>query len=299
MNSQKEVLRQRLEEKLERECGEVMTGALRDPSVIEILLNPDGKLWIDVAGKGMEFTGHRVTPGAAESVLTTCASMLQTTITRDNLTLKREFPLEDYRARGIIGSSRRKSPAAPMQVQPTIEIRKDYRLNVMVNKDIFSPVATRPSLKDCAMDFPTLPPLPELPAVDEWFHNTRVGLFSRRSATLQELDRALVTYQQRRRAYIQRCQAYYQYSDKDELGHVGSEFTQATAATKRSQELRLLSVYPTSTIAIVALIPISSAALVPPRSARTRPRGRCCRRDRFGSAESRIVTDQPLRRSNT
>jgi len=83
MNSQKDITRQRLEEKLERECGTVIVGALRDPSVIEILLNPDGKVWLDVAGKGMEFSGHVMHPSAAESVLTTCASMLQTSITRE------------------------------------------------------------------------------------------------------------------------------------------------------------------------------------------------------------------------
>lgn len=135
MNSHKQVLRQRLEEKLERECGAIMLGALRDASIIEVLLNPDGKLWVDVVGKGMEFTGHILEPGAAESVLTTCASMLQTTITRENPILEGEFPLdgsrlegifppivrapvfairkkalkvftlEDYRARGIIGDS--------------------------------------------------------------------------------------------------------------------------------------------------------------------------------------------------
>jgi hypothetical protein len=29
--------------------------ALHDSSVIEILVNPDGRLWIDVAGKGTEY----------------------------------------------------------------------------------------------------------------------------------------------------------------------------------------------------------------------------------------------------
>ena len=135
MNSQKEIVRQRLQEKLERECGPAMIAALRNPAVIEVLLNPDGRLWIDVAGAGMQFTGHRMEAGAAESILTTCASMLQTTVTRNNPILEGEFPLdgsrlegilppivrapifairkkavkiftlEDYRARGIIGAS--------------------------------------------------------------------------------------------------------------------------------------------------------------------------------------------------
>lgn len=102
MESQKELVRRRLHEKLERECGSVVIKALRDPAVIEVMLNPDGKLWVDVAGKGMQFTGHTVEAGAAESVLTTCASMLQTTITRDRPILEGEFPLDGSRLEGIV-----------------------------------------------------------------------------------------------------------------------------------------------------------------------------------------------------
>ena len=115
MNSQKEALRQRLEEKLERECGPVIMKALRDPAVVEVLLNPDGRLWIDVAGKGMEFTGHTIEPGAAESLLATCASMLQTTITRDNPILEGEFPLDGSRLEGIV---------PPIVRAPVLTIRK-------------------------------------------------------------------------------------------------------------------------------------------------------------------------------
>jgi len=163
MNSHKQVLRQRLEEKLERECGAIMLEALHDASIIEVLLNPDGKLWIDVLGKGMEFTGHIIEPGAAESVLTTCASMLQTTITRESPILEGEFPLdgsrlegifppvvrapvfairkkaskvftlEDYRARGIIGASlaghtaSESPPAEPHYTHPIEAIRHAIR----------------------------------------------------------------------------------------------------------------------------------------------------------------------------
>jgi len=138
MNSQKELVRQRLEEKLERECGSVMMAALRDPDVIEILLNPDGKLWIDVAGKGMEFTGHTMLPGAAESVLTTCASILNTTITRDNPILEGEFPLDGSRLEGII---------PPIVRSPVLTIRKkalkiftldDYRAKGIIGASLGS-----------------------------------------------------------------------------------------------------------------------------------------------------------------
>lgn len=115
MNSQNQIVRQRLEEKLVRECGPVIGAALRDPAVIELLLNPDGKLWLDVAGKGMSFTGHTLEPGAAESMLTTCASMLQTTITRDNPILEGEFPLDGSRLEGIM---------PPLVRAPIFSIRK-------------------------------------------------------------------------------------------------------------------------------------------------------------------------------
>ena len=115
MNSQKEITRQRLEEKLERECGPVIVGALRDPSVIEIMLNPDGRIWLDVAGKGMTCSGHVMHPSAAESVLTTCASMLQTSITRESPILEGEFPLDGSRLEGLV---------PPIVRAPSFTIRK-------------------------------------------------------------------------------------------------------------------------------------------------------------------------------
>jgi type IV secretion system protein TrbB len=136
MNSQKELVRRRLEEKLERECGVLMMQVLRDPAVIEVLLNPDGKLWVDVAGKGMEFTGGHVDPGAAESVLTTCATMLQTTVTRDNPILEGEFPLDGSRMEGIL---------PPIVRAPVFSIRKkalkvftleDYRARGIIGASI-------------------------------------------------------------------------------------------------------------------------------------------------------------------
>lgn len=138
MNSQKEIVRQRLEEKLERECGPAMMQALRNPAVVEVMLNPDGKLWVDVAGKGMEFTGHTMAPGAAESVLTTCASILQTTVTRDNPILEGEFPLDGSRLEGLL---------PPIVRAPTLTIRKKalkvFTLEDYRERGIIGPSLTR------------------------------------------------------------------------------------------------------------------------------------------------------------
>jgi P-type conjugative transfer ATPase TrbB len=142
MDTQKELVRQRLREKLERECGTAIMTALRDPSVVEVMLNPDGRLWIDVAGKGMECTGQTISAGNAESVLMTCAAMLQTTITRDSPILEGEFPLDGSRLEGIV---------PPIVRAPTLTIRKkavrvftldDYRTRGIIGQSLEGHVST-------------------------------------------------------------------------------------------------------------------------------------------------------------
>ncbi len=38
--------------------GRHIAGALSDPKVIEIMVNPDGTLWLDRLGEGCASTGH-------------------------------------------------------------------------------------------------------------------------------------------------------------------------------------------------------------------------------------------------
>lgn len=131
-----------------------MTTALRDPSVVELLLNPDGKLWLDVAGKGMSFSGHTIERGAAESVLTTCASMLQTTITRDNPILEGEFPLDGSRLEGLV---------PPLVRAPVFSLRKkalhvftleDYRAKGIIGPTLDDRSISRASAKEIAHAHP-------------------------------------------------------------------------------------------------------------------------------------------------
>ncbi len=114
-DSQREILQKRLEDKLSRECGEVVLSALANPKVVEIMLNPDGRIWLDVMGEGMHFTGTKMSPANAESLLATCASMLNASITYDNPVLEGEFPLDGSRLEGLI---------APVVRAPTFTIRK-------------------------------------------------------------------------------------------------------------------------------------------------------------------------------
>ncbi|MCO5164739.1 MAG: conjugal transfer protein TrbB, partial [Mesorhizobium sp.] len=57
----------RLVRKLEESLGEEICMALADPTVVEIMLNPDGRLFIERLGQGMSQTGT-MPAGAAEIV---------------------------------------------------------------------------------------------------------------------------------------------------------------------------------------------------------------------------------------
>jgi type IV secretion system protein VirB11 len=96
-----EVTHRRLLEKLEREGGEVFISALKNPDVIEVMRNSDGRLWADFAGVGMKCLGE-MAASRAESILSTCASMLGTALTREDPILEGEFPLDGSRLQGVI-----------------------------------------------------------------------------------------------------------------------------------------------------------------------------------------------------
>ncbi|GAB2881159.1 P-type conjugative transfer ATPase TrbB [Pseudoduganella ginsengisoli] len=105
---------QRNIEKLRRDLGPIFLDAFDNSFTIEIMLNPDGKLWHELLGKPMQLIG-RVEPTRAEAVLKTVAACLSTTITRENPTIEGEFPLDGSRFAGQI---------APVVKAPTYAIRK-------------------------------------------------------------------------------------------------------------------------------------------------------------------------------
>ncbi|OQX05075.1 MAG: P-type conjugative transfer ATPase TrbB [Thiothrix lacustris] len=104
----------RLTRKLEAELGSDVMGALRDPSVVEIMLNSDGKLWVERFGEPMRCVGF-MSAVNAESAMGSIADALHTTVTRDSPILEGELPLDGSRFEGLI---------PPVVAAPTFTIRK-------------------------------------------------------------------------------------------------------------------------------------------------------------------------------
>ena len=104
----------RIAEKLRRELGREICAHLEAPDVIEVMLNSDGRLWVERLGKGMEQFG-RMAPHQAEAIMTTVASVYRTTITRENPILECELPFVGSRFEALI---------PPVVEAPTFTIRR-------------------------------------------------------------------------------------------------------------------------------------------------------------------------------
>ncbi len=66
---------------------------LSEPDVVELMLNPDGALWLDQLGQPMRCVGSMQST-TAESFIATVAATLRATVTRENPILECELPEE-------------------------------------------------------------------------------------------------------------------------------------------------------------------------------------------------------------
>ena len=49
--------------------GPDIAGWLEDPAVVEVMLNPDGRLWVDRLTSGVADTGQRLSPADGERIV--------------------------------------------------------------------------------------------------------------------------------------------------------------------------------------------------------------------------------------
>lgn len=112
-NASNEVNRRNLE-KLRREMGETIRNAMDDSTVIEIMLNPDGTVWIDKIGSGMTYLCDMPNVQALQ-MLGTISHMLGTVINYHHPKVEGELPGDGSRVEGVI---------PPVVPNPSFNIRK-------------------------------------------------------------------------------------------------------------------------------------------------------------------------------
>lgn len=99
---------------LEHNLGPILMGALRDPEVVEIMLNPDGRIWIERLGQDMEQVSA-MEPGQSRLIISLVASGLETVVTTENPIVEGELPLDGSRFEGLL---------PPVVSSPSFTIRK-------------------------------------------------------------------------------------------------------------------------------------------------------------------------------
>ncbi len=118
---------------LESALGPTALGYLDDPQVVEVMLNPDGKLWIDRLGDGRQFTGHVFSREDAERVISVIATRMGAVCNQETPLLSAELPGSGARFQGQV---------PPIVASPSFTIRKKavriFHLSDYIKNNIIS-----------------------------------------------------------------------------------------------------------------------------------------------------------------
>jgi len=95
--------------------GDVIAAALEDVTVIEVLLNPDGTVWVDRLRTGREFTGLILSAADGERIIRLVASHMGLEVHGSAPILSAELPLTGERFEGVL---------PPVAHSPAFAIRK-------------------------------------------------------------------------------------------------------------------------------------------------------------------------------
>ncbi len=107
---------QRLEVKLRRELGDPILQLLDDHLTEDILLNPDGSLWVKQMGRGFSRIGDMPAAQAA-SALGTIAAWRGTVLNHERPILETELPIDGSRFEGIVSPVVRR-PVFAIRLRP-------------------------------------------------------------------------------------------------------------------------------------------------------------------------------------
>lgn len=95
--------------------GPIITEALADPLIVEIMVNPDGHVWTDKHGVGRVDTGQIMPPSESERIVRLVASHIHQEANRKNPVVSAELPGNGERFEGVL---------PPVSANPCFSIRK-------------------------------------------------------------------------------------------------------------------------------------------------------------------------------
>nr|WP_312571420.1 P-type conjugative transfer ATPase TrbB [Brevundimonas sp.] len=111
---------------LQTALGAAIGALLVDDDVVEVMLNPDGRIWTDRLGVGLSDTGHRLSAADGERLIRLVAHQVGLRVDADHPRISAELP----------GGERFEGLIAPVVTAPSFAIRKPavavFRLDAYV-----------------------------------------------------------------------------------------------------------------------------------------------------------------------
>ncbi|UFW88280.1 P-type conjugative transfer ATPase TrbB [Bradyrhizobium barranii] len=95
--------------------GPAIAGYLEDPAIVEVMLNPDGRLWIDRLSSGLADTGENISPSDGERIIRVVAHYVGAEVHPGSPRISAELPETGERFEGLL---------PPVVAAPTFAIRK-------------------------------------------------------------------------------------------------------------------------------------------------------------------------------
>jgi len=117
--------------------GPAITAWLEDPAVVEVMLNPDGRLWIDRLTDGLADTGKRLSAADGERIVRLVAHHVGAEVHPGSPRVSAELPETGERFEGLI---------PPVVASPAFAIRKPV-VAVFTLDDYAAAASIRASLR--------------------------------------------------------------------------------------------------------------------------------------------------------
>ena len=95
--------------------GPLIAAWLAEPAIVEVMLNPDGRLWVDRLGEGLADTGERLSAADGERIVRLVAHHVGVDVHARNPRVSAELPESGERFEGLI---------PPVVAAPAFAIRK-------------------------------------------------------------------------------------------------------------------------------------------------------------------------------
>ncbi|PYE84177.1 type II/IV secretion system protein, partial [Phyllobacterium leguminum] len=95
--------------------GASITRFLEDPAIIEVMLNPDGRLWVDQLSEGLAYTGEHLSAADGERIIRLVAHHVGAEVHSRSPRVSAELPETGERFEGVL---------PPVVTAPAFAIRK-------------------------------------------------------------------------------------------------------------------------------------------------------------------------------